>query len=81
MEIFTLNTVAAATSNGHRRNHCQVVKQTLTELWQLGCIVRINNFGDKENAAHSAKDIKNQVSDNFDILKLPFLFRIYFLLK
>jgi hypothetical protein len=35
---------------------------TVSDLWQQGNKVRINNFGDKENKAHLEKDIKQQVS-------------------
>lgn len=37
------------------------MKLTLADVWKQGCIIRINNFGDKEKAPHSEKDIKNQV--------------------
>lgn len=40
---------------------CKVIKLTLADVWKQGCIIRINNFGDKEKAPHSEKDIKNQV--------------------
>lgn len=41
---------------------CKVIKLTLADVWKQGCIIRINNFGDKEKAPHSEKDIKNQVN-------------------
>lgn len=40
---------------------CKVVKMTLADVWKHGCIIRINNFGDKDKTPHSEKDIKNQV--------------------
>lgn len=40
---------------------CKVIKLTLADVWKQGCIIKINNFGDKEKAPHSEKDIKNQV--------------------
>lgn len=39
----------------------KVIKMTLEDIWKKGCIIKINNFGDKENQPHSDKDIKNQV--------------------
>lgn len=39
----------------------KVIKMTLADVWNSGCILRINNFGDREKTAHSEKDIKNQV--------------------
>lgn len=45
---------------------CKVVKMTLADVWKQGCIIRINNFGDKDKAPHSEKDIKNQVSNWFN---------------
>lgn len=41
---------------------CKVIKLTLADVWNQGCIIRINNFGDKDKAPHSEKDIKNQVT-------------------
>lgn len=40
---------------------CKVIKVTLADVWKQGCIIRINNFGDKEKTPHLEKDIKNQV--------------------
>lgn len=37
---------------------------TLDDIWKKGCIIKINNFGDKDNQAHTEKDIKSQVSYN-----------------
>lgn len=53
IEIYTLKI------SSDRR--CKVIKMTLADVWKQGCIIRINNFGDKEKAPHSEKDIKNQV--------------------
>lgn len=50
---------------------CKVIKLTLADVWKQGCIIRINNFGDKEKAPHSEKDIKNQV--NIDVLTQHFI--------
>lgn len=44
---------------------CKVIKFTLADVWKQGCIIRINNFGDKEKTPHSEKDIKNQVDYKF----------------
>lgn len=41
---------------------CKVIKVTLADVWKQGCIIRINNFGDKEKTPHPEKDIKNQLS-------------------
>lgn len=40
----------------------KVIKMTLDDVWKKGCIIRINNFGDKENQAHNEKDIKGQIT-------------------
>lgn len=44
---------------------CKVIKVTLADVWKQGCIIRINNFGDKEKTPHPEKDIKNQVRISF----------------
>lgn len=44
---------------------CKVIKVTLADVWKQGCIIRINNFGDKEKTPHPEKDIKNQVRKLF----------------
>lgn len=43
---------------------CKVIKLTLADVWKQGCIIRINNFGDKDKTPHSEKDIKNQVRNS-----------------
>lgn len=53
VEIFTIKIT---------ERRLRVIKKTLGDLWNQGCIVRINNFGDKEKPPHSEKDIKNQVT-------------------
>lgn len=52
IEIYTIKVL---------ESRIKVIKLTLEEIWKRGCIIRINNFGDKENQAHSEKDIKSQV--------------------
>lgn len=42
-------------------NRLKFIKMTLTDIWNQGCCIKINNFGDKEKPPHSEKDIKNQV--------------------
>jgi len=54
IDIYTLKTTAD--------KRCKVTKYTLADIWKQGFIIRINNFGDKEKAPHSEKDIKNQLS-------------------
>lgn len=63
IEIYTIKIYESRT---------KVIKITLEEIWKKGCIIRINNFGDKENSAHSEKDIKNQVR-NVDDYILSFI--------
>lgn len=53
IDIYTLKITAD--------QRCKVFKLTLADVWKQGCIIRINNFGDKEKQPHSEKDIKNQV--------------------
>ena len=73
IDIYTLKTTP------DRR--IKVTKLTLADVWKQGCIIRINNFGDKEKTPHSEKDIKNQVCIPFPPFTWhAFCFLIHFVL-
>lgn len=53
--IYTIKTNIADKS-------VKLVKVLLNDVWNSDNKIRINNFGDKDNTAHSDKDIKEQIA-------------------
>lgn len=60
VDVYTIKATSAQTAATSGRL-LRVVRRTLADLWQRGCTVRIQNFGDREHRPHSEKDIRNQV--------------------